>query len=214
VPSQGTPEVMSRPASSLRPRLAAVTLGALLALAAACSSTSESQPPTADDTTTSSAKSRANTTVPIGTSPSGGLAKKRIEVVRGYEAAYNTLAMASTNPAESRQSLPPYFQGESLTYAQGELDRLAEGGIRVTFPSDTPPVPSVTSVTFSSPTEAQVEVCLVDNGVQVRAATGEILDDQVVSRATRGTLKWSVERWKLASAESTGDWNDGNGCER
>jgi hypothetical protein len=199
---------MPRPAPSLRPRLLAVAFGAVLAATAACSSTSESKPPTADDTTTTRSTPKRTTTT------SASPAKTRVDVVKAYETAYAALATASGDPSAPQDSLTSHFEGQSLSFVKDELSRLAATGIRVMYPGNVPPVPSVTSVELSSPSDATAIVCLVDNGVQVRAATGEVVDDRVLSRATRGTLHLSFDGWKLSSAESTGDWNDGNGCDR
>lgn len=196
----------------MRSALAAFSLCGLLALTVACSSTSEAKPPTADDTTTTSPSPPKRTTTTSSTS--GALASKRADVVNSYRAAYKALAMASGDPSASHESLSSHFEGKSLTYVMEELDRLAKAGTRVTYPGGEPPVPAVTSVDLSDQEEAHVTVCLIDDGVQVSATTGEVVNDLVLSRATRATLHFSSEGWKLSSAESAGDWNDGNGCDR
>lgn len=203
---------MPRSASPIRSAFAALSLGALMVLTAACGSTSAAKPPTADDTTTTSPSPSKRTTTTSSTSEV--LASKRADVVASYRAAYKALAVASGDPSAPHESLSSHFEGESLTYVMEELDRLATAGTRVTYPAGEPPVPAVTAVELSDQDEAHVTVCLIDNGVRVSTTTGEVVDDLVLSRATRATLHFSSEGWKLSSAESAGDWNDGNGCDR
>lgn len=199
------------PPPSRRPRRLALVAAAALALATACTS-SDAATPTADGTTTSTVGKQASTT---STTAEPEASPADTQAVRtAYIDAYTALATASIDPMRDHSSLDQYFEGPSLDYAVGALDVLSSGGVRVEYPSGGPPTPSVGSVDFASPTEAQVLACLIDTGSQIEVATGKTLDDQVVSRATKGTLHLTEGRWRLTDAESEGEWKDGSGCSR
>lgn len=203
---------MPRPAPPIRSALAAVYLCALLALTVACSSTSESKPPTADATTTTTTDTKRRP-APTTTQPTG--ASDQQTVATAYVKAYQSLAAASTDPAgQPAVGLDDSFEGESLRYATDALDQLRTDQIKVVYPSGEIPTPTVESVAFVSPSEANLNACLVDTGTQIDLTTGAVVDDQIVSRATRATMRLSGNHWRLSSAESAGEWSDGTGCAR
>lgn len=86
-------------------------------------------------------------------------------------------------------------------------------GVVVRYPENQPPIPTGIKVKIDG-SDALVTACLVDTGVQVRAADGAIVNNRVVSQLTRTRMVRSGSTWKMQTQEGVAEWTDGLGCNR
>jgi hypothetical protein len=74
---------------------------------------------------------------------------------------------------------------------------LADGLVAVP-PASRPDDMAVRSIAIDTPTRATVSVCEVDDVVLVDAATGDVVDGDVVVRETLAALTYVDGSWRLA----------------
>jgi hypothetical protein len=83
------------------------------------------------------------------------------------------------------------------------LDRQTDGQV-LTYPGGTPPAQVILTVELTSESEAILGVCIVDNAQLVDRSTGDVLDDDVVSRhhevhMVRAEGTWLIRENRLTS---------------
>lgn len=185
-------------------RSALAFLAALaMAVTAACSE-DKSSSPTADESVGSS---RSTSTQPQMDSGS----RDRIE--SSYRAAVREYLNTARDPNPEDGILSRHRSGRSLQRARDLLASFKTDGVLVHYPGNQPPTPTGIEVELHG-SDAIVTACLVDTGVQVRAADGVVVNDRVVSQLTRSRMVRFRDTWKMDSQDGVAEWMDGLGCNR
>ncbi len=152
---------------------------------------------------------------PEGPSPVLEAAAKREQIEQQVLAAY--LASweawdAASDPADpDHPALAETHSGPALTAAAEQLEAWKATGRVVKYPDNsiTEYRPEVASLDGD---EALVRDCNIDDTQIVIAATGEIVNDQVVSTLAEASMVMEDGRWKLRSLKVVESWEGVAGC--
>lgn len=192
----------------------AVVVAGLGLLAASCAG-SDSATPT--PTTTSSVPSTSGATSGTGpetTSPatSTTAVPAEEEIVARYLGFWDArLAANSGTPDPDDPALAEFATGEQLQTVIAETRRRREEGLalRAAEPSRTEHIVTVVS---RSGDRAELQDCFVNDGVVYRVATGEVVDDSVVTRNVLAVMVKVDGLWKLQRASVVQEWEGVAGC--
>jgi hypothetical protein len=202
------------PGAPQRARGAATLLVAFALALTGCSDDGEDAAPESTTATArrSTVESSSTTATPgsTGTSqPSGSVEE---QIASRYVAFWEARFAANQNPPNPDDPrLAEYASGEQLQNVVSETRARRDDGLALRAPD-----PSVTShnvqVISVEGESAELQDCFVNDGVLYNAATGEIVDDSVVTRSVSAVLVIEGGVWKLARASVIQEWEGVAGC--
>lgn len=210
----------SQPSGEARPRCRSALAAVVLLVFAACSgggdeivepaSTSSTAPtteaPTSPSTSISNPTSPSTTGEPDGEQPGDQEAVDRY--LRFWEVR---LAANEAPPDPDDPALAEFATGPQLDNVVAETRERLDNGLALRAAQ-----PSRTShdVTVVSRTADRVELqdCFVNDGIVYRPATGEVIDDEVVTRSVSADMVLVDGVWKLEQASVIQQWEGIAGC--
>jgi len=208
-------ESVHRPATAPAPwrASASVILLAAAVLLAACSV--DDGGAVADGTTTSTARrstASSSTTATSTTSTSSRPAPVEDEVAARYTAFWDARLAANQAPVNpDHPLLPEYAVGAQLDNVIAETRRRRDDGLAIRRPPN-----SVTRhdvrVTDVNGEVATLQDCSVNDGIIYRVATGEVVNDDIVTQSVRATMRLVDGKWKLERATLVQEWQGVAGC--
>lgn len=186
--------------------------GALLAacLLAACSSNDTTDPPrttTSPPRSTTTTSTTATTTTSTTTPPTPEAAV-RTAYLAAMAQFYTALADATLDIAQ----LAKYRTGRSLAHVRDVVADRRRQGITAQFPTGEP-IPAVSAVSVRD-SNATLRACIVDNGLQIDAATHAVIDNRTVSELQRAVLVRVDDQWLVSQQTTLARWFDAGGCRR
>ena len=204
---------MQRP--SRLPRLAACWLVAMFAVG--CGDDEGGIPPatTLDEASTTPTTREATTTTeappPTSTSTTAADPEHQLIIDR-YLAFWDARFAANEEPVSAESpTFAEYATGPQLENVRAETARNAEEGLafRLPQPSISRRDPRVVSVSGDT---AQLQDCVVDDGILYRVTTGEVLDDSVSTRNVSAVMRLVDGVWRLEAATIIQQWEGVAGC--
>ena len=206
---------MQRPSRS--PRLAWAYLVAAAVLAVACGDDEGGIPPASrpDGPSTASTTVATTTTTEARQSTSTSTTAADPEhqlIIDRYLAFWDARFAANEEPVDPESpALAEYATGAQLDTVRAETARNATEGLalRRPSPSITRRAPTVISVSGDT---AQLQDCAVNDGIVYRVATGEVVDDSVVTRNVSAVMRLIEGEWRLEAARIIQEWEGVAGC--
>jgi hypothetical protein len=136
------------------------------------------------------------------------------EIVTRYIAYWEARFAANEGtPNPDDPSLPEYATGEQLQTAIKETRANLEHGLAFRRAEDPSGIQRVPVVALDAD-RAVVQECVVADGVIVRRATGEIVNNDVATHSVRGELVRVDGAWKVSSTRLIQRWEGVTGCAR
>lgn len=206
----GVPRGREAVAVTRGPGIAALLAVAAL-LAGACNGSGE---PSASNTTTTStrAPARASTTSTISTTDASDDSSDEEQVTQAYLRFWDVRLDANGEPPDpDHPELASVATGEQLENVIAETRRRLDQGLSLRTPESTVMSHDVTVVRISD-SEAELQDCFVNDGIVYRIASGEVVDDEVVTRNVSGRMEYLDGQWKLARATVIQEWEGVAGC--
>ena len=206
--------------SHLRWLLAAAALAVLATGVAGCGD--DDSPESASTTTerSSSTSQPTSTTEPSSTTTEGSVATVTTtsgtpaeqEVIDRYVAYWGARFEANSGtPDPGDPALREYATGAQLDAVIAETQSNLDQGLafqRAAEPHDYQRV----SVVELEGDRAVVQECVVSDGVIVRRATGEVVNDEVATHNVRGELSRVDGAWRVSEARLVQRWEGVAGC--
>lgn len=191
-----------------------VALAAALLLAPAAVGCSSDGPDGPSATVATTPTTEAGTT----TEPEATTTTAAPTVEEQVEAAYldimATYFRRLTRPDRDDPTIDRNHTGASRDQVRAELQRYRDSNQAARLADGRAPVPEIESVAVAGGS-AVLQVCIVDDVQLIDLSTDKTVDDDVVSKQFKSTLKRvDAGAWKLESQERIGRWEDGDGCTR
>ncbi len=201
-----------------RARVAVLTL-ALALLAASCSDDDSATPATTSEpersSTSSAARSTTTTNGAASTSTSSPATDSvEDEIIARYIGFWDARFAANTGtPNPDDPALREFATGEQLETVIDETRQRRDDGLslRTAEPSRTDHTVAVVSSTAD---RVELQDCFVNDGVVYRVATGEVVDDSIVTRNVAAVMVPVEGVWKLERATVIQEWEGIAGCAR
>lgn len=185
-------------------RLVAAVPALALVLAAACSSNADGN---ASPTTTSGDQPRAPSTTTTSSTRS-----VEVEIVARYQAFWEARFEANEEPVDpDHPGLREYATGAQLENVIDETRRNRSEGVAFR-PVNGEERESTVRLLEVDGHQARLQECVVDYGVTYRVATGEVIDDDVITQSVDATMRQVDGKWKLASTRLLQEWEGVAGC--
>ena len=191
-------------------RLVIVGLVAL----AACSSDDGTAAVSSSSTTstTSTSPTSTSSTPPSSSTTATSDDDRDVEIVDRYVAFWDARFEANTEPVNPEDpDLAEYATGAQLENVREETRQRADAGLALRRPADT--------VTERRPTVIEVDGdvatlqdCAINDTIVYRVATGEVIDDSVVTRSVSATMRLVEGKWRLESTQELQKWEGVAGC--
>jgi len=197
---------MTRRSVSVARRLALVAL--VLLGAAACSDDDGDGSAVASDSTTSTTTRPTTTTTT--TDPTAVL---EAEISEGYEASSRAFIDAAAIPDPNLPALAATHTGPMYEQRRGVLLALQADGRVIRYPENSQYRVEIDEDSFEVDGDvARFEICGVDDGERVVAATGEVVAGGVVTVEARVAMQRVDGVWKLAERQQLAEWEGVAGC--
>lgn len=194
-----------RPESCRRTsRAVTVACAAAIVLSAACGRDNRDDA-VAEAPTTTERRSTASSTTPSD----ADLEKLLIDRYLAFWESRQLANQAPPNP--DHPSLSEYATGAQLENVISETSRRRDDGLAIRTPDNSLSRHEV-RVVESSDAEATLQDCSVNDGVIYRVATGEVVNDDVVTQSIRATMRLVDGQWKLERATLVQEWPGVAGC--
>ena len=182
--------------------------GVLVVLLPACGGGGDSGGAAAPGTTGgTTASSTPTTSTPVTTTmdPAADVAAryKQFWEVR-YEANRNPV-----NPSDPR--FAQFATGKQLDNVVTETRQRRDQGLAIRRPDPTVSRNRVKVLEVSNET-ARLQDCATNDGIVYRVATGQVLDDSVVTRSVEATMVKVDGMWRLADTRVLQEWKGVAGC--
>lgn len=203
------PERDGRPPLSRGHIAIAITALVLLLAGTGCSGSGDDEivdPPTSSTTT------RSLNTSTSSTATSTGSSTPEDEILNRYEGFWRARLEANgATPNPDDPALREFATGSQLDNVIAETRQRRDDGLalRAAVPSRTEHDARVVSATAD---RAEVQDCFVNDGVLYRVATGEVVDDSVVTRSVSAVMVQEGGVWKLERATVIQEWEGVSGC--
>lgn len=210
---------IARAAAPRRARARVAVLAAALSVVALGCSDDDSATPSS--TTTSEAASSTPTPEatsippePTSTPPPTPFSEQSVEddVIARYIAYWDARFTANSGtPNPDDPALGEYATGDQLETVIDETRQRRDDGLslRPAEPSLTDHTVAVVSLTVD---RVELQDCFVNDGVVYRVATGEVIDDSVVTRNVLAVMVLVEGVWKLERATVIQEWEGIAGC--
>lgn len=198
-----------RRAAGLPRALALVVLSVLAFVAlAACSSDDDSVAAPMTSTTTTSRNQGADSTSTSTTT----VEDVEAEIVDRYQAFWQARFEANREPVNpDHPGLREYATGAQRENVLEETRARQDEGIAFRLPANSVGESRVRVIEIDGK-EATLQECVVNDGVVYEVDTGEVIDDSVVTRNVRATMRRVDSEWKLAAARVVQKWEGVAGC--
>lgn len=170
---------------------------------------SDALPTTTTERRSTASSSTTTASATDTTAPQNGDEQQVIDQYLGFWEARFAANQEPVNP--DHPSLREYATGAQLDNVIEETRRRRDEGLAFRWPEDSVHAHDVT-VAESSPTEVILQDCSVNDGIIYRVATGEVVDDDVVTQNIRATMQLVEGVWKLARATLVQEWEGVAGC--
>jgi hypothetical protein len=134
------------------------------------------------------------------------------EIIARYLGFWDARLAANDNtPDPDDPALREYATGAQLENVIAETQQRREDGLalRAAQPSRSAHTVSVVS---ASGERAELQDCFVNDGVVYRPATGEVVDDRVVTRSVSAVMVFEGGTWMLERAAVIQEWEGVAGC--
>jgi hypothetical protein len=207
----------SQPAGEARPRSRWALMAAAALFVSACSGGSneiaEPRPstnsgPTTEATTTSTSSSTSTSP----TSDTDDAPAEDQEVIDRYLGFWDARFGANEEPPDPEDpALADFATGRQLENVIDETRRRLEDGLalRAAEPSRTS---HDVAVITKNADRVELQDCFVNDGIVYRPATGEVVDDSVVTRSVSADMVLVDGVWKLERATVVQQWEGIAGC--
>lgn len=197
-------------------RRARVALAAALLLVASCSGDDEAIPTSSSSTssTTSTTDRPISTTQTGDTSTSTSAPAGDVEalVADRYLEFWDARFEANTDPVDpDNPRLRDLATGEQLANVIDETQRRKDAGLAFREADDSVKERRVRVVTVEEDV-ATLQDCATNDDVVYRVATGEVVDDSVVTRNISAEMHLVDGQWRLAGAQELQKWEGVAGC--
>ena len=173
-------------------------------LGASCSDDDGGGAVAGESTTTSTAGSVATTT----TDPDEALVA---EIISAYEASSRAFIDAAAIPDPNFAALAATHTGPMLEQRRNVLLALQAEGRVIRYPANSQYRLEVTDVDTDGDV-ARLEVCGVDDGETLVAATGEVVLGGIGTVQARAAMRRIDGTWKLAERVKNAEWEGVAGC--
>lgn len=189
---------------------------ALALFAASCSDDDSATPSTSSEPERSSTTSTTTTNDATSTTTTSSPATDSVEdeIIARYIGFWEARFAANTGtPNPDDAALREFATGEQLETVIDETRQRRDDGLslRTAEPSRTDHTVAVVSSTAD---RAELQDCFVNDGVVYRLATGEVVDDSVVTRNVAAVMVLVEGVWKLERATVIQEWEGIAGCVR
>lgn len=187
----------------------------LVALAGAACSGGDDTASVKSSTTSTTRRSTATsaTTAPAdstGTSQPGGTVED--EITARYLAFWEARFAANQNPPNPDDPrLAELATGDQLENVIAETRRRRDDGLALRRPANSITRRDVTVRSVDGDV-ATIQDCAVNDGVIYRVATGEVVNDDVVTQSVSATMRRVGGEWKLERATLVQEWQGVAGC--
>lgn len=203
-----------RTASSPIRRAALVVAVACLVVGSCSGDDDDAIPdPSSSSTTLASSTSTSSTTEPDETSPTT-TAPDDVQalVTARYLEFWDARFEANTEPVDPDSArLRDLATGDQLTNVVAETQQRKDSGLALRAAEDPVKERRVRLVDVQGDT-ATIQDCATNDDVVYRVATGEVLDDSVVTRNISAEMRLVDGQWRLAAAQELQKWEGVAGC--
>lgn len=179
----------------------------VLLLLASCRGDSGSRTVAAPSSTTSIVA-----TVPSTAMPTSTTADPAVEIVARYKQFWEVrfeVNRTPVNPVDPR--LAQFATGKQLDNVVTETRQRLNQGLAVRRPEPSASKNRVKVVQVAGDT-ASLQDCATNDGIVYRVATGQVLDDGVVTRSVEATMRRVDGVWRLADSRVVQEWKGVAGC--
>ena len=184
-----------------------VLVALVLLGAAACSDDDGDGGAVSSDSTTST------TTRPPTTTTTDPTAALETEISEAYEASSRAFIDAAAIPDPNLAALVATHTGPMYEQRRGVLLALQADGRVIRYPENSQYRVEVDEDSFEVDGDvARFEICGVDDGERVVAATGEVVAGGVVTVEARVAMQRVDGVWKLAERQQLAEWEGVAGC--
>ena len=195
--------VGSRPTVTGRLCRAGACLLVAVLLGGSCSGGDGEDGDARSTTTTTDRRSTAETTVPPTDDERAAIDQ--------YVGFWRARLEANAPPNPDHPSLAEFAVGAQLDNVINETRRRRDEGLAIRRPENSVSKHDV-AVVSAAPDEITLQDCSVNDGVIYRVATGEVVNDDVVTQNIRATMRLVDGKWKLERAELVQEWPGVAGC--
>ena len=181
---------------------------ALVLLLAGCRGDSGSGTAAAPSSTLSTAVTSSSSTNPTTSTT----ADPAVEIVSRYKQFWEVrfeVNRTPVNPADPR--LAQFATGKQLDNVVTETRQRLNQGLAVRRPEPSASKNRVKVVQVVGDT-ASLQDCATNDGIVYRVATGQVLDDGVVTRSVEATMRRVDGVWRLADSRVIQEWKGVAGC--
>lgn len=196
-------------------RRAAVVLAAVCLVLGSCSGDDDGDIADSSSSTSrsNSSTSTSSTSEPDGTS-STTTAPDDVEalVTARYLEFWDARFEANTEPVDPDSArLRDLATGDQLTNVVAETQQRKDSGLALRAADDPVKERRVRLVDVQGDT-ATIQDCATNDDVVYRVATGEVVDDSVVTRNISAEMRLVEGQWRLAAAQELQKWEGVAGC--
>lgn len=199
-------------------RRAAVVLAAACLVLGSCSGDDDAIPDSSSTSSSTSSSSSSSTSTSQTSEPdatsSPTTAPDDVEalVTARYLEFWDARFEANTDPVDPDSGrLRDLATGDQLTNVVAETQQRKDSGLALRAADDPVKERRVRLVDVQGDT-ATIQDCATNDDVVYRVATGEVLDDSVVTRNISAEMRLVDGQWRLAAAQELQKWEGVAGC--
>lgn len=134
------------------------------------------------------------------------------EVVARYREFWDVRFEANRNPVDPNDPrLEQLATGKQLETVLTETRQRLDQGLAVRRPEPSESRNRVKVIEVTGDT-ATLQDCATNDGIIYRVATGQVLDDSVVTRSVEATMRRVDGAWRLADTRVIQEWRGVSGC--
>jgi len=188
-------------------------LGPTIALLLLTACNGGSKPTTVAAPTSTASTSSTVAAAPSSTaSPTTTTVDQATEIVARYKQFWDVrfeVNRSPVNPADPR--LAQLATGKQLDNVVTETRQRLDQGLAIRRPEPSASKNRVKVVEVASDS-ARLQDCATNDGIVYRVATGQVLDDGVVTRSVEATMRRVDGTWRLADTRVVQEWKGVAGC--
>lgn len=186
-----------------RRRTFTVLMVAVLLIVAACSDGSDDASPASTSTTRR----------PTTTTTADPATATQTEVKAAYDASSRAFIDAAAIPDPDFPALAATHTGPMLEQRRNVLRALRADGRVIRYPANSQYRVKVDDDTFAVDGDvARFEICGVDDGERIVAATGEVIASGVLTVQAKVAMQKVDGTWRLAERQQIAEWEGVAGC--
>lgn len=184
-------------------------------IVASCSDDGDQANAPSSSSSSSTTSTSTTTTEPTTSSsapPEDDAAALEAEITDRYLAFWDARFEANTEPVNPDDPrLAEFATGAQLDNVVEETRQRVDAGLALRRPED--------SVTERRPRvveldgdEATIQDCAINDSIVYRVATGEVIDDSIVTRSVSATMRLVDGEWRLEGTRELQKWEGVAGC--